>query len=333
MGAQSVLFIGGTGSSAQPARARRWPGGGRSRCSTAARAPPTRPLRVSRCCTPTSVTPRRCGLRSVTASSTWSRTSCRSRPSTSSSSSTSSPAGRASTSSSARPRPTRPRRRRLPVTESTPLRNPYWAYSRDKIACEDLLVRAYRDDGLPMTIVRPSHTYDHTLPPFHGGWTVVERMRRGQEVVVHGDGTSLWTITHHEDFARAFVGLLGRHDRARRGVPHHLRRGPHLEPHLRRPGRGRRGRAAAGARPVRGHRRRGRRLRGLPARRQGQLHGVRQQQDPLARPRLARQSALPRRAPRRSSTGTTPTPRVAGSTTGSTRCTTGSSRATARTAR
>ncbi|HEV7194797.1 MAG TPA: NAD-dependent epimerase/dehydratase family protein [Pedococcus sp.] len=99
---------------------------------------------------------------------------------------------------------------RLPVTESTPLRNPFWAYSRNKIACEDLLVRAYRDDDLPMTIVRPSHTYDHTLPPFHGGWTMVERMRRGQEVVVHGDGTSLWTITHHEDFARAFVGLLGR---------------------------------------------------------------------------------------------------------------------------
>jgi nucleoside-diphosphate-sugar epimerase len=99
---------------------------------------------------------------------------------------------------------------RLPVTESTPLRNPFWAYSRAKIACEDLLVRAYRERNLPMTIVRPSHTYDHTLPPFHGGWTVVERMRRGQEVVVHGDGTSLWTITHHEDFARAFVGLLGR---------------------------------------------------------------------------------------------------------------------------
>lgn len=99
---------------------------------------------------------------------------------------------------------------RLPVTESTPLRNPYWAYSRNKIACEDLLVHAYREDGLPMTIVRPSHTYDATRPPFQGGWTVVERMRRGQEVVVHGDGTSLWTITHHEDFARAFVGLLGR---------------------------------------------------------------------------------------------------------------------------
>jgi nucleoside-diphosphate-sugar epimerase len=99
---------------------------------------------------------------------------------------------------------------RLPVTESTPLRNPFWEYSRNKIACEDLLVRAYREDGLPMTIVRPSHTYDATLPPFSGGWTVVERMRQGREVVVHGDGTSLWTITHHEDFARAFTGLLGR---------------------------------------------------------------------------------------------------------------------------
>jgi nucleoside-diphosphate-sugar epimerase len=99
----------------------------------------------------------------------------------------------------------------LPVTESTPLRNPYWEYSRNKIACEDLLVRAYREHGFPMTIVRPSHTYDPTLVPFDGGWTVVERMRQGREVVVPGDGNSLWTLTHHEDFARAFVGLLGRH--------------------------------------------------------------------------------------------------------------------------
>lgn len=98
---------------------------------------------------------------------------------------------------------------RLPVTESTPLRNPYWEYSRNKIACEDLLVRAYREQGFPATIVRPSHTYDRTLVPFDGGWTVVERMRQGKEVVVHGDGTSLWTLTHHEDFARGFVPLLG----------------------------------------------------------------------------------------------------------------------------
>ena len=98
---------------------------------------------------------------------------------------------------------------RLPVLESTPLSNPFWQYSRDKIACEDLLVRAYRESGLPATIVRPSHTYDKTLLPFDGGWTVVDRMRRGVPVVVPGDGTSLWTLTHHVDFAHAFVGLLG----------------------------------------------------------------------------------------------------------------------------
>ncbi|MGW7684010.1 NAD-dependent epimerase/dehydratase family protein [Kribbella sp. NPDC054772] len=98
---------------------------------------------------------------------------------------------------------------RLPITESTPLRNPFWEYSRNKIACEDLLTSLYRDEGFPVTIVRPSHTYDRTLVPFDGGWTIVERMRRGQPVVVHGDGTSLWTLTHHRDFARGFVPLLG----------------------------------------------------------------------------------------------------------------------------
>jgi nucleoside-diphosphate-sugar epimerase len=98
---------------------------------------------------------------------------------------------------------------RLPVTESTPLRNPFWAYSRDKIACEDLLVAAYRDQGFPATIVRPSHTYDKTLIPLDGGWTAITRMRQGRPVVVHGDGTSLWTLTHHADFALGFVPLLG----------------------------------------------------------------------------------------------------------------------------
>jgi nucleoside-diphosphate-sugar epimerase len=97
---------------------------------------------------------------------------------------------------------------RQPVTESTPLRNPFWRYSRDKIACEDLLVAAYREQGFPATIVRPSHTYDPTLVPFDGGWTVLGRMKAGKPVIVHGDGTSLWTMTHHEDFARAFVPLL-----------------------------------------------------------------------------------------------------------------------------
>jgi nucleoside-diphosphate-sugar epimerase len=98
---------------------------------------------------------------------------------------------------------------RLPVTESTPLRNPYWQYSRDKIACEDLLIAEYRDNGFPATIVRPSHTYDETKTVLSGGWTSLARMLAGKPVIVHGDGTSLWTVTHSTDFARAFVPLLG----------------------------------------------------------------------------------------------------------------------------
>ena len=97
----------------------------------------------------------------------------------------------------------------LPVTESTPLDNPFWQYSRDKIACESLLVRAYQERKFPATIVRPSHTYDRTLLPIHGGYTMIDRMRKGKPVIVHGDGTSLWTLMHHRDFARAFLGLLG----------------------------------------------------------------------------------------------------------------------------
>lgn len=98
---------------------------------------------------------------------------------------------------------------RLPVTEATPLDNPLWEYSRNKIACEDLLFAAHRDRGLPVTVVRPSHTYDRTSPPVESGWTVVDRMRRGLPVVVMGDGTSLWTLTHADDFARGFEPLLG----------------------------------------------------------------------------------------------------------------------------
>jgi nucleoside-diphosphate-sugar epimerase len=97
----------------------------------------------------------------------------------------------------------------LPVTESSLLDNPYWLYSRDKIACEERLVRAYREEKYPITIVRPSHTYDCTLLPMDGGYTVVDRMLQGKPVIVHGDGTSLWTLTHHADFAKGFVGLLG----------------------------------------------------------------------------------------------------------------------------
>jgi nucleoside-diphosphate-sugar epimerase len=98
---------------------------------------------------------------------------------------------------------------RLPVVESTPLRNPFWQYARDKIACEDALVEAYRAEGFPATIVRPSHTYDQTRVPLSGHWTALSRILQGKEIVVHGDGTSLWTLTHHRDFARGFVPLLG----------------------------------------------------------------------------------------------------------------------------
>ncbi len=97
------------------------------------------------------------------------------------------------------------------ITESTPLRNPVWEYSRNKIACEDLLVKLYRDLGFPMTIVRPSHTYYSVIPVSLGGWeefTVIDRMRKGLPVVVHGDGTSLWTMTHATDFAKGFYGLM-----------------------------------------------------------------------------------------------------------------------------
>ena len=98
------------------------------------------------------------------------------------------------------------------ITESTPLYNPYWDYSQDKIACEDALNDAYRSTGFPITIVRPSLTYDTVIPVAIGSWTdytIIDRMKKGQEVIIHGDGTSLWTVTHSDDFAKAFVGLLG----------------------------------------------------------------------------------------------------------------------------
>jgi len=97
----------------------------------------------------------------------------------------------------------------LPVTESTPLDNPYWQYSRDKALCEDRLLRAYKEEKFPFTVVRPSHTYDQTMLPFQGGWTVIDRMRKGKKILVHGDGSSLWVYTHHTDFAKGFVGLIG----------------------------------------------------------------------------------------------------------------------------
>ena len=98
------------------------------------------------------------------------------------------------------------------ITESTPLANPFWQYSRNKIACEMKLNAFYRDDNFPVTIVRPSLTYDTVIPVPIGGWnqyTVVDRMKKGKKIIVHGDGSSLWTNTHAEDFAKGFVGLLG----------------------------------------------------------------------------------------------------------------------------
>jgi nucleoside-diphosphate-sugar epimerase len=97
----------------------------------------------------------------------------------------------------------------LPVTESSPRRQPVFGYARDKIACEEFLTGAYRAGGLPLTIVRPFHTYDATVVPVLAGWTAIERMRAGRPVIVHGDGTSLWTLMHASDFARALVPLLG----------------------------------------------------------------------------------------------------------------------------
>lgn len=100
------------------------------------------------------------------------------------------------------------------IKEETPLENPFWEYSRNKIACEDRLMQAYRDDGFPVTIIRPSHTYGPTDFPFGvtswaHPWTIIDRMKRGQKVIVPGDGTSLWVLTWNEDFARGLVGLLG----------------------------------------------------------------------------------------------------------------------------
>lgn len=100
------------------------------------------------------------------------------------------------------------------ITESTPLANPYWQYSRDKIACEDRLMAEYRDSGFPVTIVRPSLTYGVTTIPaavnsWPKPWTIVDRMRKGKKIIIHGDGLTVWTMTHNTDFAKGFLGLLG----------------------------------------------------------------------------------------------------------------------------
>ena len=100
------------------------------------------------------------------------------------------------------------------ITESTPLASPYWQYSRDKIACEDFLMGKLRSEGFPVTIIRPSHTYDERKVPIavhgaHGTWQVIRRMLDGKPVIIHGDGSSQWTLTHNTDFAKGFTGLMG----------------------------------------------------------------------------------------------------------------------------
>ena len=100
------------------------------------------------------------------------------------------------------------------INEGTTLANPYWEYSRNKIACEELLLKEYRENGFPITIIRPSHTYCERAVPvsvhgLKGSWQVLKRMIEGKPVLVHGDGSSLWTLTWNEDFAQGFIGLLG----------------------------------------------------------------------------------------------------------------------------
>ena len=100
------------------------------------------------------------------------------------------------------------------ITEGTPLVNPYWEYSRNKIACEDFLMEKHRAEGFPVTIIRPSHTYDERSVPLgvhgdNGSWQVLRRMLDGKPVIIHGDGTSQWTLTHNSDFAKGFIGLMG----------------------------------------------------------------------------------------------------------------------------
>ena len=100
------------------------------------------------------------------------------------------------------------------ITEGTPLVNPYWQYARDKIACEDFVMEKHRSEGFPVSIIRPSHTYDERSVPLgvhgdNGSWQVLKRMLDGKPVIIHGDGTSQWTLTHNSDFAKGFIGLMG----------------------------------------------------------------------------------------------------------------------------
>lgn len=109
---------------------------------------------------------------------------------------------------------------KLPIIESVPLFNPFWKYSQSKIDCENFLMNKFRDDGFPVTICRPSHTYDSTKPALKMGYLPFHRMKTGKKIIIHGDGNNLWTLTHTKDFAKGFIGLIGNPDTA--GEAYHI---------------------------------------------------------------------------------------------------------------
>ena len=177
------------------------------------------------------------------------------------------------------------------ITESTPLANPFWEYARNKIACEDRLMRAYRDEDFPVTIVRPSLTYGETqialaVNSWAKSYTAVDRMRQGKKVIVPGDGSSLWVITHNTDFAKGLVGLLG-HPQAI-GNAFHITTDEVMtwDQFYRIVGRSRRSGAATDSHTVRLHRRLRARSAGQLEGRQGRERGLRQQQDQALRSRI-----------------------------------------------
>lgn len=115
---------------------------------------------------------------------------------------------------------------KIPITEETPLYNPNWAYSQAKIDCENYLMNLYKENNFPVTIVRPSHTYDKTRTPFKGDYTFLNRLKTGKKILIHDDGNSLWTLTHAKDFAKGFVGLLGNNKAI--GEAYHITSDEHL---------------------------------------------------------------------------------------------------------
>ena len=121
------------------------------------------------------------------------------------------------------------------ITESTPLHNPFWDYARNKIACEERLLRAYRKEDFPATIVRPSFTYNHYFPVAIGGfgcYTLADRLKRGRPIILHGDGTSLWVMTHAEDFERGPGGIARQPESHRPRLSYHVGRSADVEPDL-----------------------------------------------------------------------------------------------------